>query len=396
VSSYGATGNGATDDSAAFEKAVQIAASEHGYVFVPAPRVAYRISHPVQLESGVAITAGAAKPTIVGGVAKGYVFRLRNVTGASVSCLTLNLGHLDHASGIQVSGSSDITLSNLNIENVTQGWGINIGTSDPNSTANSNTDVTVSGASFAGFDSHFEEIILVNSSDLTVSRCTFGSAVFHPSGGGLGLYQNDDRVTVTGNTFGPGIGNTGVYYSISVDNVTFENNTFIGDGSASKGNTGIKGANVSDHGVFGQSSVANYVFTKNTFKDLRTALQLGALDSASVSGNQFVGNQVGIQVDGGNSFKVHLQTPDRAVTVEANQFTSNGTSIAFKGTGALQGVSVSGNDFGTSTSSPIVFSGRQTWTGLSVTNNSYAGSPSDFISLANGAKLGPAAAVGGN
>ena len=385
-----------TDDSAAFQKAVQVAASKHGYVSVPAPRVTYRITHPVDLESGVAITGGAAKPTIVGGVTRSFVFRLDNVTGASVSCLNFDLGNLDHASGVQVRGSSDITLSNLNIQNVTQAWGIDIGTSNGNSTANSNTDVTVSDSSFSGFNSSLAEIILFNSSDLTVSGCHFGSNVFYPSGGGLGLYQNDNGVTVTGNTFGPDIGNTGIFYSITVNNVKFEDNTFIGDGTTSMGNTGIKGANVSDHGVFGQSSVANYVFSGNTFQDLRIALQLGALDSASVSGNQFVGNAVAMEINGGNPFKVHLDTPDRAMTVQANQFTNNATSITFKGTGALQGVSITGNDFGSSASPPIVFFGRQTWTGLSVTNNTYAGSSSDFISLAHGAALGPTTAVAGN
>ena len=392
MTSFGATGNGVTDDSAAFQRAVEVAASEHGYVSVPVPSAAYRISHSVRLESGVAITGGAAKPTIVGGVQKSYVFRLLDVTGASVSCLGFDLGHLDHASGVHVTGSSDITLANLSIQNVTQGWGINIG-GNGKSTANSNTGVTVSDSTFAGFDSSLEEVIAFNSSSVTVSGCHFGSAVFHPAGGGLGLYQNDNGVNVLGNTFGPGIGNSGVYYSITVNNVTFENNTFVGDGTASMGNAGIKGANVSDHGVFGQSSVANYVFSGNTFEDLRIALQLGALDGARVSGNHFTSNHMAIEVDGGNSFKVHLHTPDSAMTINANQFAENVSSIYFKGTGALQGVSITGNDFGSS-ASPITFYGPYTWTGLSITGNSYGGPSGDFISRVRGAQLGPSTSVG--
>jgi hypothetical protein len=290
-----------------------------------------------------------------------------------------------------VKGSSDITLANLSIQNVTQGWGINIGGSG-NSTANSNTDVTVSDSTFAGFDSDYEEIIVFNSSAVTVSGCHFGSAVFHPAGGGLGLYQNDNGVNVLGNTFGPGIGNSGAYYSITVNNVTFDNNTFIGNGTTSVGNTGIKGANISDHGLFGQSSVANYVISGNTFEGLRIALQLGALHGAHVSNNRFVSNDMAIEVDGGNPFKVHLDTPDSALTVNANQFTQNGSSMLFKGTGALQAVSITGNDFGSS-SSPITLDGPYTWAGLSITGNSYAGPSGGFISRAHGAQLGPSNSV---
>jgi hypothetical protein len=196
---------------------------------------------------------------------------------------------------------------------------------------------------------------------------------------------------------------------VTVNNVTYQQNTFIGNGASNQGNNGIKGANSSDHGLFGQTTANNYTIVGNTFKSYRMALQLGAVANARVTGNTFLSNDVAVMINDGNLYiPKTVSVPDRGAYIEGNTFKDNGVasmsksgdagSILFRGHGGDVGVTVTGNQFVAPNAAPpvIKFNAPSTWDGISITNNSYTGTKSQFLVQANGAQLGPTVTAANN
>jgi hypothetical protein len=208
-----------------------------------------------------------------------------------------------------------LTINGLHLLNIGSGaghWGINIGVSGAraNLTTIVNSGITVENCLFDNINGPFEQLLVFNSQDVRIENNHFTNIAFHPSGGSLGLYQNDTNFLVENNTFGPNIGNNTIYFAIGDKSLQIIHNTFIGKGAESTqvGDNGIKGANESDHGLFGQTTADNITVENNSFSGLRIALQLGGVNGATVMGNTFSQNGTAILINNANI--LHKDNPN--------------------------------------------------------------------------------------
>ena len=124
VKAYGAKGDGITDDTIAFQNAVN-AAGDTGVVFVPQPESFYRVTGPVYLSCSI-VGSGMPEIRMDAGTGDGSVCILVVNTysgdGLTISGLHLNgqwsggtVGESDHA--IKIGNSSNVTVRGNKIEN---------------------------------------------------------------------------------------------------------------------------------------------------------------------------------------------------------------------------------------------------------------------------------------
>jgi len=148
---------------------------------------------------------------------------------------------------------------------------------------------------FDGQGSTTEAILAFNSRGVTTRRCTFSN--LGASAYGIGLYQNLDQVLIENNQFPSTIG-TGLYYSLSCNNLKITKNQFTG------GCTPIRGANQSDNGAFGAAFVSGLLIEENyIFSNIAgTACQVGAVHDYKIIGNTFRAcREVALGLQNGNS-----------------------------------------------------------------------------------------------
>lgn len=417
VMSFGAVGDGVTDDSAAFQSAINAAsAAGGGVVYVPSTSASYYISQQVNLLSNVSIEGeGSTTTKITGGISSGYIFEdsgaTNTLTNIGISGLTIDLNYLAQAGGIRVENVNGLNIDDVQVNNVNQ-WGIVVGVANGSDSNIENNNITINNCSFNGLNSTYEQILLFNSSNVTVKNSKF-SNITNSGGSSIGLYQELNNVTIESNTFNLTLGH-GSYYSRSVNNVTYSNNVFTGQ--AGNSSVGIIGANTSDNGTFGQTVVNNYTFNNNTFQNLTEGLQIGALYGSQITGNTFSDNGNALVINDGNG-GTGAYYASMSVDIENNIFTDNNSTnnyfaihpaILFSSNGGLtnesQGIYIQNNQFNDDQTTktqryPIGFDGgysngsqvNSTWDYLSIlSNNLYADTANGGTSLvfSDGANIG--------
>jgi hypothetical protein len=302
VTSFGAQGNGTSNDAPAFQAAINAVSQRGGgTVVVPVPKASYRITTSIRLKSDVNIVgSGSEQPLLTGGIPSTYMFDApfaSAVHDIKLADLAIDLGHLNKASGVNMQNVSNISINDLDVTNVTGGWAINVGVGSPhfNTATTYNQNITVSNCTFDTIDSKFTQLLVFNAQNVIITGNHFTNVAYNPSGGSLGLYQNDHNFLISQNTFGPNLGNDAMFYAIGDSGLRIVDNNFVGSSSfPAQGNDGIKGANESDHGLFGQTTAQSLTITGNKFSDFQIALALQSVDGATVSQNQFTNNKIAI------------------------------------------------------------------------------------------------------
>jgi len=387
VKDFGAVGDGTTDDTAAIQ-----AALNSGYpVYVPAGT--YIINGTLTGATNLTLKGQSLASVTFKKTGSGDLFDFLSATTKSnifISGITFNVNNV--GTGIQAQYVNNFTVSECAFNNI-QTWGISIGTITGSESTIRNNNILIEKCNFYNSSSTYEQILLFNTEYATVRDCSFSTGT---SAIGIGLYQNLSDVLIQRCEFNIHIGS---YYSLSTNNITYDECLFTGC------DTGIQGANQSDHGAFSYSFVKNLIISKTRFTaQVGTPLQLGAVYGAVVDTCVFDSNaQYGLLINGGNS--PVSQIPYNWI-VRGSIFANNNTSSvsstlapgirldAIGSSGGYQNGLISScvfyDDNGTPKQLyPIVFNGSATWSNIKISSsvlNAYSGAYS--VGLTGSAALG--------
>jgi hypothetical protein len=296
VRDLGAAGDGTTNDTKAIQNTInQVLNTGGGVVYLPPGK--YLISSQLKIDGSNIALQGAGKDTttIFGGVPVDWSISAVSTTMKSnieIRDLTVDVNNGNRASGIQVAYVDGFALRRCRIRNVaTAGWNVSVGASSgPTDTVMHTLNVVVEDSDFLNHAGTLEELLVFNAANIKISRCTFSN---FPGGPALGFWQNDDNVTVADSTFTSG--GTALYYSQSTNNLVFRNLTM------SAVTSGIHGANQSDNGSFGATTVHNVQILGGAYSGTGDCVQLGAVDGASVIGARFYHCAgIGLYINSGN------------------------------------------------------------------------------------------------
>jgi hypothetical protein len=400
VKRFGAVGNGVADDTDAIADAIAALPAAGGTVYFPAGT--YRTAqHTVPDKPVRFVGAGAGSTTLKALTDSGYV--LTKTSTATVSGITVEGLTFDGQGGtnralVRLEYVADAVIRACRFVGMTR-WAVVLGVTNGADTTARNTDVLIEDCHFQGDTSTYEHVLIMNSTRVDVTGCTFD--VTGVTSWGVGVYQVCNLVNVTDcHFYGAG---QGLYYSLSTDNVRIR-------GSRFEGRIGIQGANQSDNGAFGSTRVHGLVVTDNRFAVSGAyGLQLGAVAGAVVTSNLFRRCQeTAVLIDDGNT---PVSALPRGITLSANSFVENnqaGTShlihpgvLVATGASADLLLTLTGNMFvdlqGTPTQRyPVTFSGAYTYNDVVVTGNNlsaYSGGAS--IGL-DGATIGTRVKVNNN
>lgn len=296
VLDYGALGDGATNDAAAIQKTInQVLSAGGGVVYFPPGK--YLIASGLTITGSDIALQGAGKDvtTIFGGIPVDWSISALSTTikrNIEIRDLTLDVNNGNRASGIQVGYVAGFAVRRCRFVNIAAGgWGLFIGIADAKDPVIHNSNIVVEDTDFDTHSGTLEQFLVFNSANITVSRSTFTN---FPGGPALGFWQNDDNVTVEDSSFANG--GTALYYSQSTNNLAFRNLVM------SNVTNGISGANQSDHGSFGATTVRNIQITGGTYSATEVCVELGAVDGASVIGAHFYHcGAIGLHISPGNS-----------------------------------------------------------------------------------------------
>lgn len=373
VRDYGATGDGATDDTAAIGNALAAIGTSGGVLYFPPGT--YRTSQHIIPDKPITFRgAGAGSSILKALTSSGYIFTKTSTT--SVAGITFQGLSFDGQNGTNVALLRLEYVTNALIEdcrfvNMTQ-WAVLLGVTFATDSTVRNTDVTIQNCYFEGNTSTYEHLLIFNSSRVSVRNCTFN--VTNAASWGIGLYQVSNLIDIDDCRFyGSG---KGLYYSISTDHVRMRGCSF-------QTLLGIQGANQSDNGAFG-STHANGIIVEGCSFSVSGAygVQLGAVRSASIVDCIFQRcSETGIVINSGNS---PVSAVPQGISIAGNVFQENnqagtvhllhpGILVATASSASLDLV-ITGNAFydlqGTPTQRyPITFSGAVTYNDITLIGN---------------------------
>ena len=345
-----------------------------GIVFLKDP--AYKATWQIIWKDNVWVMwQGIDATTITGGIASWYVFynsTSQTISNFRVSDLTIDNESVATKWWIWLNKASYCKISNVKFVNNAQFmltfWANNAAW--PIDCFNN----TVEKCIFDNHSSTYEMFLLMNSSWTRITDCTFTNKTDpQPT---LGLYQLCEYTTISNCHF---IDNEGfVYYSLSTNNTKFVNCEF-------KNSRGIKGANLSDNGAFGETAVRDLSIINCTFEwgansTNSTAIQLGATDSATIAFNTISEYNIGIVFDDWNTWVSVLPTNFKVIwntfynNTASNLAHSINNAILFSAIGWSCYGTIENNKFfdtqGTPTQRyPIWFTGAYTWDYIDIVGN---------------------------
>jgi hypothetical protein len=372
VLDYGAVGDGVTDDAAAIQNAINgVLSAGGGVVYLPPGK--YLIASGLKItDSNIALQgAGKDTTTIFGGIPVDWSISALSTTmkrNIEIRDLTVDTNNGTRASGIQVGYVNGFAVRRCRFVNVAEGgWGLFVGTADATDPIIRNSNIVVEDTDFDTHAGTLEQLLVFNSASVTVSRSTFTN---FPGGPALGFWQNDDNVTVEDSSFTNG--GTALYYSQSTNNLTFRNLAMAGVVN------GISGANQSDHGSFGATTVRNVQIAGGSYTASRVCVQLGAVDGASVIGARLYHcGAMGLQINSGNSPVNETPANIRVLGCEFignHQLNLAGLHPGIGITASANSILVSGNTFSDDQTTPtqlnpIQADGPITLTNVIITGN---------------------------
>jgi len=312
VKDFGAVGNGATNDTAAIQAAIN--ASAIGDFAVAFPAGNYLVTGVLTGGDGLVLVGdGKGVSTITKGGVSGHILDILGTTtknNISISGLTFDVANVDSA--IVCEYVSNFTVENCSFLNMKL-WGMHVGVQSAIDSVIRNDNVRIINCDFDTSSQTYEQVLVYNSSNVLVSGCDFRTG---NSAIGIGIYQNLNGMIVDNCKFNIHIG---AYYSISCDNITFSNCDF------SSCSAGIQGANESDNGAFGATHTYNLIVDACRFIDNNVALQLGAVIGATVIGCTFYLNkEQPIIIDDGNTL---TSVSPKNISIVSCIFQSNCTAV---------------------------------------------------------------------
>jgi len=390
VRAWGAVGDGVTDDTAA----IQAAVDSGNPVFFPSGT--YALDGAIDIGAGAKLYgSGIGKSTLLqtsSGPAH-VIDALSTSTkgGIEIVGLTIDCNGVD--AGFVAQYVSNISIRYCEFKN-SPFWPVNIGKSDdPTVSTIVNDQIEILGCSFSNITQTYEHLLIFNSTNVVVRDCHFEGA---PDGNGLGFWQNVDRADVVNCVFNNL--SVGAYYSLSTNNIRFSGCSFTNCTS------GLRGANLSDHGNFGATHAYNISVSDCTFKsNSGTPCQLGAVNGGIVSGCVFdTNNEFGLLVDDGaiiepyNAQCYNLTISDCLFfnNNESNITSQTAPGVRFAAIGGSIGATISGCQFWDTRGTPrqlypITFTDAFVWDDVVISNctlNAYSGAIS--IALSGGASVG--------
>lgn len=352
VRDFGAVGDGTTNDTKAIQSTInQVLSAGGGVVYLPPGK--YLISSQLKIDGSNIALQGAGKDatTIFGGVPVDWSISAISTTmktNIEIRDLTVDVNNGVRASGIQVAYVNGFALRRCRIQNVaTAGWNVSVGASSgATDTVMHTLNVVVEDSDFINHAGTLEELLVFNTANIKISRSTFSN---FPGGPALGFWQNDDNVTVEDSTFTSG--GTALYYSQTTNNLVFRNLNM------SSVTSGIHGANQSDNGSFGATTVRNVQILGGAYSGTGDCVQLGAVDGASVIGVRFYHcGGIGMYINSGNSPVNYAPANIRILGCE---FVENNQSATLFGihpglliSASVQNLLIAGNTFSDEQATP--------------------------------------------
>jgi hypothetical protein len=369
-----------------------------GNVYLPAGT--YSVSTRMTPASNVHVYgAGKGVTVLQGGVVGDWDFYYSSttlpVTNFQLSDMTIDLSNLANASGINLSGASSTDIDRVTFQNgAAGGWFIEYGPSSYIGTTTVNTNNRAVDDDFLQHSGSLEAVLVSNSQNMQIVR-PYLTGVTSP---GIGLWQADYGTSIDSLSCKDSSGSV-VYYSITTDRTTLNNFALNNCG-------GITGANISDNGAFGLTQ-AQGLFINNPvmFGGPNTvnssAIGLGAVNNAQITGGSISGYAIGINMTHGNNSASSSPTNWSIQGVKIFDNNPSGTvnllhpgilfssSLAGVQNGIIQDDAIY-DDQGTATQQyPIVFDGAAAYDGVTIANNRLAAGPSGTsIAVGDGATLG--------
>ncbi len=389
VQNFGAFADGLTDSTAAIQRAVDHAALKRGIVLIPAGT--YILEGTVALKSNVRIIGEGQHSILKKKSAGNMMTAIGNIKRSNIIIekLTFDIDYQPAASGILLSYVTNVKIIDCQFLNTTM-WGVFLGSMDGTDPKIRNSNVTIQGCLFDGLAKTYEHFLILNSKNVHVKNSIFKNGA---DGNGIGIYQNARNVSVDHCVFAQM--NTGLYYSLSTDQITVNRSLF------SDNNSGMKGANLSDNGAFGRTQAKSIKVIQTTFTRNIMALRLGAIVNGIVADCKFERNlKNALVISEGHSV---INSPSTNIIVIRNTFRDNNqhrtasilhAAIMVTGFSGNINLLIDRNLFideqeNPSQLYPISFVGPYHWNGIIVKNsalNAYSGAES--IGVTGGATFG--------
>ena len=390
VKDFGAIGDGVTDDTAA----IQAAVDSGNPVFFPSGT--YALDGTIDIGAGAKLYGAGIGKSILFQTNAGSAHVIDAIStstkgGIEIVGLTIDCNGVD--AGFVTQYVENLSIRYCEFKN-SPFWLVNIGKSDdPTVSTIVNDQIEIIGCSFSNITQTYEHLLIFNATNVVVKDCHFEVA---PNGNGIGFWQNVDRADVVNCVFNNL--NVGAYYSLSTNNIRFSGCSFTNCTS------GLRGANLSDHGNFGATHAYNISVCDCTFKsNSGTPCQLGAVNGGIVSGCVFDTNdEFGLLVnDGAIISPYNAQCYNLAISDclffnnnESNITAQNASGVRFAAIGGNIGATISGCQFWDTRGAPqqlypITFTDAFVWDDVVISNctlNAYSGAIS--IGLSGGASVG--------
>ena len=287
VKAYGAAGDGTTNDTAAIQSAINAAgAAGGGTAYLPAG--SYLTSSSISLVSNVQVIGAGKKATIVkGNAGSTATFIILGTAGtlvsnAGIQSLSIDVQNVASAAAVSMYYFTNVTFRSVRFVNSVFKF---IQSGVAAQTTFDNDHLNLIECDFIGHaGGSAESVTLANTNHILVDRCYWNSSNFC-----VLLYQLCTYVTFRDTAFtnvtGTGSINA-IVYSLSCNELDFIRCRFTAPINGTAVGGAINGANQSDHGAFGYTSVVglrtDHCYVQGGLSGFAVGAVLGYTDTGSV------------------------------------------------------------------------------------------------------------------
>lgn len=257
----------------------------------------------IQPVNNMSIVGAGIDRTIITTARTDYVFRYRSETipllNSSLSGFTIDCQDIDTVSGIDIRNFKNFRLSDVKIINSSQ-WFARFGAEPSSTTDVINDRLIVEDSVFDTHDGIYEMLLVYNTRNAFIDRCTFSNKTGSPGAAPtVGIWQKVYNCHITNSVF-TDLVSAAIYYAYTTDYITVDNCTFMNTGQA------LRGANVSDNGKYGTTSVKKMTITNSDFfggenSEDTEAIQIGSVDFCDIKNCSILDYSKGIRIGFGNS-----------------------------------------------------------------------------------------------
>ncbi len=323
--------------------------------------------------------SGEDATTILSNTNSDYIFYNSSaVSNVTIEDMTIDMDDKANASGIRIQNATNSKVNRVKFLNGgSGGWFMVLGTPDSVNDDVTNFDNTIEDCTFDTHAGSLEMLLIFNAKNTHIIRPRFTNKT--TSGPTLGLWQKCYGTRIVDPQFIDNPASSCIYYSITTDDTWIIRPRFENCGA------GIRGANVSDNGTFGEVQAKKLVIEKPVYiggansADV-VAIQVGAVDRMLIDGPFIRGADVGINIDSGtsvgNPYRATnwvIRDPDISNCNQSDDSYTLHPGIKFSSIGgAMYGKIIGGNVYDTQATKTqrncIVFTGAYTWSDIVIEN----------------------------